>query len=190
MAGAGPCLVAPADSAAIPGRPYPSASTRAGPERPVARRSGSGRAGGAAGAGPSRRAACRRLRGRGRTSLLAGLSRRYVSRGPGAAGSSRRAAASVRRAYPFRSRRCARAGRRGCSGSTRLRYRRDTAGELDSVIGAVEGVSRSSGFAPALPVRFGAGMAGGFCSMRIPVPCLALVATSAIPRRPYLSASS
>ena len=231
VAGVSPCL-APAATAALPSassrarlpgrihrpayrgdcggwwpRRKPSPASRA-LWRPVGRRPGSGRAGGAAGAGPSRRAACRRLpgracwsayrgdcggwsliragnrfrlRGRGRTSRLAGLSCRYVSRGPGAAGSSRRAAASVRRAYPFRSRRCARAGRRGCSGSTRLRYRRDTAGELDSVIGAVEGVSRSSGFAPALPVRFGAGMAGGFCSMRIPVPCLAPAATAAIP---------
>ena len=109
------------------GRTTPAAGPESFPasccaRRPVGRRSGFERAGGAAGAGPSRRAACRRLRGRFRMSLLAGLSRRYVSRGPGAAGPSR----------PF-----VRRGRRDCSGSTRLRYRRDTAGELNRIIGAV-----------------------------------------------------
>ena len=98
--------LAPAATAALPSRPYPSASSRVRvPDRkpspasraswrPVGRRSGVGRAVGAAGSCPCRRATCRRLRGRGRTSRLAGLSRRYVSRGPGAAGSSRRASSS------------------------------------------------------------------------------------------------
>ena len=116
-------------------KPFPASRVSC---RPVGRRPGFRRAGGAAGAVASRRAAYRRLRGRGRTSRLAGLSRRYVSRGPGAAGPSRRASSGRR--YP--SRPFVRRGRRDCSGSTRIRYRRDTAGELNPVIGAVARVGR------------------------------------------------
>ena len=97
---------------------------------------------------------------RGRMSRLAGLSLRYVSRGPGAVASARARSGGGRAGAHGRGRRC-------CSGSTRLRYRRDTAGALDPVIGAVAGVSRSSGFAPALPVRSVAGSAVGFPDVSI-----------------------